>query len=516
MWRGGGVPVNTLLLGVRSLVRGVVTLALLPLLISRIGAAPTGLFVFATTLIGYFAAVEYGLGVSVTKYVAEHRATGDSQQLNSVLRASLLAFLGVGVAIAAVLALLAVLGGEALFGEASVAGQALPTLLVAALSALLYWPSRIGPAALRGLERYDVSAVIEMACGVLTFVLIDLVSHRTHSVAALAAVFAGVLVLEGVASGLVALPHLGLRRGGGNWRGGHLRPVLGFSAGLFLIGIADTLIYETDRLVLAAFVGAAAIVVYEVALRPHTAVRLISGLIGSALISTTSRLVAQRRGARLRELVLVGTLYAIVLTVPFVVLIVVLAHPLVEAWVGHGYGAHAVYVQIFVSYWFVGASTGVLASAIVGIGRMRVFVWLTVGGALVTLALSIGLTAAWGTVGVILGTVIPSWIGVPLWLYFALAQIGIAKTLFLRDVLLPAYLPILAWSAPVLVLARALDPRSLLELAAFCAVALAALWLPLAPFLQARWRRAVSVLTRDLPAAVAVSGPAGPAPAPGR
>jgi PST family polysaccharide transporter len=476
-------------MGVRTLVSGLVALALLPLLIDRIGSSATGLFIFATTLTGYVNAVEYGLGMSVTKYVAEHRATGDAEQLGSVLRASLAILLAVGVLLAAAIALLGALGARALFGMPPIRHEATPTLLVAAAIALLYWPSRIGTAALRGLERYDICAIIEMAGSVITFCLIYLISLRTRSVPVLTALFGAVLVVEGVSAGVLAWPHLGLRRGVGRWHGAHLRPTLGFSAGLFLIGISDTFIYETDRLVVAAFVGSAAIVVYEVALRPHNGVRLISNLFASAILSTSARLVAQDRLGRLRELVLVGSLYGVVLTVPLVVLIFVLARPILEAWVGHGYGRYADYVQIFVSYWLLAAATGVLGTAIYGIGWIRKFVWLTVAGGMVALLLSIGLTAAWGTVGVIWGTVIPYWLGFPLWLHFALRHVGIAKARYAREVLAPGYLPIVAWAVPVALLAHVLHPEGLIAVGAFCAIALAALWLAFLPLLRTRWRR---------------------------
>jgi O-antigen/teichoic acid export membrane protein len=490
-WVAGGVPVNTVVVGTRTLVRGLVALVMLPLLVDRLGAEPAGLFVFATTLTGYFTAVEYGIGTSVTKYVAEHRATGADEQLGSIMRASLLLLLGLGLVVSAAVAALALLAGQTLFSGAAVRSQAEPTLLVAAGIAFVYWPSRIGPAALRGLERYDICALIEMLCGVLTLGLIFLASSLTHSVAVLTILFGSVFAIEGIGAGVLAWPHLRLRRGVGRWRGPHLRPAMGFSAGLFLIGLSDTFIYESDRIVVTAFVGAAAIVVYEVALRPQSGVRLIAGLVGSALVSTASRLIAQDRAERLRELVLVGSLYAVVLTVPIVVLILMLAQPLIEAWIGHGYGRYANYAQLFVSYWLLSANTGVLVAAIVGIGRMRVFVWLTVLGAVLTLALSIALTAAWGTVGVIWGTVIPACLGLPLWMHYALAHVGIPKRRYARQVLVPGYLPIAVWTVPVLALARALDPQGLVGLGAFCGATLALLWLALLPMLRARWRHLI-------------------------
>jgi O-antigen/teichoic acid export membrane protein len=502
VWRGGSIPVNTVVSGLRTIVRGLVSLALLPLLVDRIGAAPTGLFMVATTLTGYFTAVEYGLGTSVTKYVAEHRATGEAEQLGSILRASMVLMVGIGAAVAVVLTFIAVFAGHALFGTAATNSEAVPALLVAAATALIYWPSRMGTAALQGLERYDLNAVIQMASSVLTFGLIFVVSKSTHSVPLLTAIFGATLILEGVGAGVLAWPHLGLRRGLGGWRGAHLRPAAGFGAGLFLMGLSDTFVYESDRIVVAAFVSAAAIVIYEVALRPHNGVRLISGLIAAALISTSSRLVAQDQAARLRELVLVGSLYGVVLTVPFVVLILVLARPMIDAWIGHGYGRYAVYAQIFVSYWIIHANTGTLSAAIIGIGRIRIFVWLTAIGAVLTLGLSIGLASAWGTVGVIWGTVIPAWLGMPLWMHYALRHVEISKAHYARQVLVPGYLPIAVWAIPVIVLERVLDPSGLLGVGFFCVVSLVALWLALLPMLRARWRRALSDPGAALVAAV--------------
>jgi O-antigen/teichoic acid export membrane protein len=504
VWRGGGIPVNTTVTAGRTLIRGVIAFALLPLLIDRIGSAATGLFIVATTLTGYFNSVEYGLGMSVTKYVAEHRAVGDAEMLGSILRTSLVLMLGIGALAATALALLAVLGGSALFGTSATGGEAMPTLLVAAVTALFYWPSRLGTAALEGLERYDLNAIVQTVSAVISFALIYAASERTHSVVLLSAIFCAMLVFEGLCAGVLAWPHLGLQRGVGRWRGAHLRPALGFSAGLFLMGLADTAIYESDRLIVAGFVGAAAVVVYEVALRPHSGVRLINGLIGGALISTCSRLVAQNRFERLRRLVVVGSLYGVILTIPFVVLTLVLARPILEAWVGPAYGRYAPYVQIFVSYWLIHASGGLLGGAIIGIGRIRIFVWLTAIGTALTLGLSIGLTAALGTIGVILGTVIPAWVGFPISMHYSLRQVGIAKARFAREVLIPGYLPLAAWSIPVVVGNWMLHPSGLLGLGAFCAVALAILWLALLPLLRARWRSIGATDLDEVPATAAL------------
>jgi O-antigen/teichoic acid export membrane protein len=479
---------NSLLTGARTLVRFAVGIVLVPVLIDGLGAPRAGLFFFATTLTGYFTAVELSLATSLTKYIAEYRAKGTMRDLNSAVRGALLLMTLIGVAIALLLGALAVFGATSLFDDAAVRDQAAWAIGVSAIAALLYWPSRLGPAALEGLERYDLSALLNVAGAVATLVSVWLALQVTDSVGAIVAIVSGILIFQNLVAGLLALPHLPLARGGGAWLGAHLRPMLAFGGALFAIGIADTLVYSLDRTILAGFVGASAIVVYEIALRIQSGVRTISSLAGGALISTASRLAAQGRSQRLAELVLVGSFAGVVLTTPVAVLTIVLAEPLIGVWVGEEYAQHALYAQIFVSYWLVHSNTAVLGSVVTGLGRLRVFAALALAGGAVSLVLSVAMTAAWGTIGVILGTVIPAWIGLPIWMHYALRHVGIAPGEYLRAVVVPAYTLIAAWSAAVLAARALLQPSGLAGTGAFAAVALAAFWLLAYPATRARWR----------------------------
>lgn len=490
--RAGGIPLNTVLVALRIVTLMVVGIAMLPLLIDRIGKAPTGLFVFATTLTGYFTAIEMGMATSVTKYTAELRTKGDREHLNSVLRGSLLLLVIIGALIALILAVVAVAAGDRLFDEPSVRHEAVTTLLVAAGISAIYWPSRLGTATLEGIERYDLRSIVGIFVSLSALGGIALVTHWTESTTALVGFFGGLLVMEGVICGAIAWPHLGVARGVGHWRGPHLREVLAFGSALFLIGMADTLIYAADRTIVAGFVGAAGIVVYEVALRPHNGVRAISGLAGTALVSTVARMVAERRHDRIRELVFFGSFLGIVITTPFVVLVMVLAKPLLAVWVGDDYTRYAFYVQLFVSYWLIHANTSVLGSVVTGVGRMRPFLWTTVVGALATVSISIPLTSVYGTVGVIWGIVIPSWVGLPVWIHFALKRAGVTWGEYLGHVAGPAYAALAAWSILVIAGKLLLEPTGFTELAGFGLVALGIFWALAGPMTLRRWRRAAA------------------------
>jgi O-antigen/teichoic acid export membrane protein len=493
VWRGGAVPLNTIMMAGRTLTIFVVGFLILPLLIDRIGAARTGLFVFATTLTGYFTAVELGVATSVTKFVAEFRVGDERERINSMVRSSLLLMLAIGVLVAVALSVLGLVAGHSLFGGRAVRGEVVATMFVAGATAVLYWPSRIGTAMLEGLERYDQRAIVAIVVSVITLAGLWGLTFATHSVPVLVGYFGAMLVLEGAACAAVAWRRVGLRRGVGSWRGQGMRPVLTFGGGLFIIGIADTAIYSLDRLIVAAFVTAAAIVIYEVALRPHNAVRMINGLTGGALIATVSRLATAGQRDRLRRLVVVASFLGLVVTLPWVVLVLVLAKPLIVAWVGQAYGRYAVYAQIFVLYWLTGANTGVLGTLVSGTSNIRIFVILTVIGGVTSLGLSIGMTAAFGTVGVIWGTVIPSIVGFPIWMHFALRRAGMTGREYLREVALPAYLLLVPWTALVWAGSALLHPSGLIGVGVYGAFAMAVWAAMAAPPALRHWRSALTV-----------------------
>jgi len=488
----GGVPLNTVATSMRTVVRAIVGILMLPLLVHQIGLSATGLFVFATTLTGYFTAVEVGLATSVTKYVAEYRATGASVELNSVLRGSLLLMGGLGLLIGLCLATFGYLFGESLFDEPSIVGQVIPTFLVAAVTALVYFPSRLGVAALEALERFDISGLIGIVCSSALLGAMYWATRISDSIALLTALFGSALVIEGAICGALAWRHIGVRLGGGRWLGAHLRPVLSFGGALFVLGFADTLVYSLDRTIVAGFVGASAIVAYESALRPQNGVRAVASMAAGALIPTMSRLFAQGRDDAARELILIASLLGVLITTPVAIVVIVLAEPFVVAWLGPEYAHYAVYIQIFTSYWIAHSTTAALGSAIAGLGRLRIFVWIAIVGAVITLGLSIALTAAWGVVGVIWGTVIPAWLGLPIWMHFALRHVGLDARRFTREVVLPGFGPIVIWAAGFVVAASLLDPHGYLGVLLVGGLGLSALWLAVAPMMRKRWQRAVA------------------------
>lgn len=488
-----GIARNTAISGASNLVRLLVGFLLFPILLDGIGQNRTGLFLFTTTLTGYFTAVELSVNASVTRFIAEHRARGDAPGIAATLRTSLLVMVGFGALAAVVLALLGLLVARSLFGEASLRGVAEPALIITALTSLLYWPSRIGVAALNGIERYDQSAEVQIATSLLLLAGLGVLAAAHRSVLLLIGFYGAVTVLEGLLSAALAWRRLGVTRAWarGRWIGGaQLTGVARFGAAAFVIGIGDTLLGSFDRAIVGAIVGAAAIVGYDVAQRPQQAVRTIAGLSGLALVSPIARLWTLGRRREMTALVDAASFVSIVIAAPVAVLVIVLAHPLIAAWLGGRYVTYAPYLDVFTAFWVLNCSTAAISSALYGIGRLETYARIFIVMSVVSLPLSVGLTFAWGTVGVIWGTVIPSGLAFPVFLVCSLRLLGIPLRTFVRRVLVPGYGIVAAWTAAVVAAKLLLAPAGYAGLAAFAAVALLAGWGGAAPVLRRRLRGA--------------------------
>ncbi|MHB8689936.1 MAG: lipopolysaccharide biosynthesis protein [Solirubrobacteraceae bacterium] len=488
-----GIARNTVVSGVNAVMRLGVGFVLLPVLLNGVGRDRAGLFFFATTLTGYFTAVDLSINASVTRYVAEHRALDEQEELAATLRSSLLLLTGFGLLAALILVIVGVTASHSLFSKPDLRSAVEPTFLVTAATSALYWPSRIGVASLNGIERYDQSAQIQIATSLLLLGGIAWLAHEHASVPVLCGLYGVVTVLEGALSALLAWRPLGVCRDWlkGSWlTGERLGTVLKFGAAAFVIGISDTLINGFDRAVVGAVVGVAAIAAYTAAQQPQVAVRTIASLPGLALISPIARLWATERMQQVRDLVNIATLFSIVIPVPIGVLVLVLAHPFVVAWLGTQYSHYTPYVQLFAVYWLFNCCTVGVSSALYGIGRLENYARIVIVAGVVSLPLSVGLTYAWGTSGVIWGTLIPSAVAVPVFLWYSLRLLRIPIRDFVTTVLLPTYGSLLVWSGVVVAAKLALNPTGYPGLIAFSAPAVLLYWGAWAPRLSENVRLA--------------------------
>jgi O-antigen/teichoic acid export membrane protein len=476
----------------------------MPFLVRRFGLEDYGLFLLAGSLSGYLGLMDLGVGASVVKYVAEHRARGEDEELSRVLSTSFVFYVLVGLAAGLVLVLVA-MAAPVIFRVPPQSVSLVRNLfLLSAAVSVVTWPAGLASFILAGHQRYDISSRVAIGATIGNILATTLVLVTGQGPFALLAATSVVGVLAASVNGSFALRELegipvrpsraGIRT---------LRTIFRFSSVILVTQICGVLIYQqTDRVVLGVFVGASAIALYEGASRVHALVRQLASMMASAVMPMASKLDAERRDDALQSLYLRGTKYTVIFITPIVVSLIVLARPLLRAWLGDEFTAIAVAAQLLVSYWLLNANTTVSGSILTGTGRLRFLLWYTVSVAAANVLLSVVLVHYVGILGVVLGTVIPYYVGFPVYMRYMLRQLHVAPRTWWRDVVARTYpllvLPALISFAGVQIgLTRSLLGVATAGLTSVGACWCAAYWLALIPSEREELRSALRARPPD-------------------
>jgi len=110
---------------------------------------------------------------------------------------------------------------------------------------------------------------------------------------------------------------------------------------------------------------------------------------------------------RLQRLFLVGTRLSLATVVPIAAVLILMAGPLIRAWVGPGFDGSVIVVQLLASIVVVRVGTATASTLLKGAGRHRLVAVVNVVTAIVNVSLSIALVKPLGLAGVAIGTLVP-------------------------------------------------------------------------------------------------------------
>ena len=433
----------------------------------------------------------YGLLISIAAYVlivqisvegATVRAVAsalDQEERDRVFSTALTLYALAGIVCGIVVAA----GGAALVGVLGIPPglerEAREGVLALGAAIALGWPFKVFQDALRGSRRFFAASGAEVLAqglyvgGMLVLIAVD------APLWAVIALGGSLPTLIGIGSAIVLVGSRGRIRFRFHRRlvdRETMRSLARFSAGLSAIGVTDLIVYSLDRVLLAAFRTPATIGLYEGAARPHNLVRQLHGTLVLTVIPVASGYLATGDEFRLRELLLRGTRYVMAIVVPVTVVLMVLAGPILEVWLGPEFIPAQTAMTCFLSYWLLAAGTGVATATLVAAGKVGDLTRYAWFGAILNLVLALILTPWLGLTGPVLATVIQTVAQFPWFVVLVRRHLPVKVGDLWREAFLPAYV-IGAGVAVVLVALRLVVPLdSLWALALATAFVLALAW----------------------------------------
>jgi O-antigen/teichoic acid export membrane protein len=380
-----------------------------PVLVHGLGNARYGIWSLVESVLTYLLLFDVGLGASLVRYVAKFEACEDRDSLNRLYSTCLCCFAALGAAVMAVVLALAC-WPRPLGVPLELAADARWLLLILGANLGLQLPLGVYPAVLDGLGRYPTKVVVQnlglvvrtslflaairsggglRELGIIT-TLCNLVEHAVMATAA-----------------KLYLPALHFSWSLVNRE--TYRMIRGYSLDAFWVMVANRIAFQTDALVIGAFLAPQFIAFFVVGARLVEYSK--NGFRSAVTVLTPAISEMEARGEieAIRQLLIKATRIVLYLVVPVELGLLLLGRPFLSLWMGRSYVGHSYPTLVILAVPLVLAiSQAVSVRTLYGLGQLRWLAWVSILQAVVNLLLSIALVKPLGIEGVALGTAIPN------------------------------------------------------------------------------------------------------------
>jgi O-antigen/teichoic acid export membrane protein len=390
-----------------------------PFMVHRMGLDVFGLWAIITASNAYLAAMDFGLGNALIRFLAAENERGDRRALESYLRsgASLQVIQG-GLAAVALWILAGPMAHHWLQVPPGLVGETVISIRISSLAVFLGFAGLSYAAVPSALHRFDLLALRTILVLTVQYLLVVLVLVLGGGLREVVLVYvvgtAGVLAyLVGVSRRL--LPRVNLLPG---WHPESVRTLLRFGRMKFPAQISVTLIQQLDRVVLGVLLPVAQVSFYAVPARVSLRVGQVAETIASPIYPAVASHLTGGRVNDLRRQYRYGTRMVAVAAGGALAVLGGLAEPVLRVWMGPDFAQTSVWpLRILLLAYSAGAFftlPSVAADAAVHPGIPASFM---VAGSLLHAALIWFAVARWGIVGaalaVAVGFLVPFLFGIP-------------------------------------------------------------------------------------------------------
>jgi O-antigen/teichoic acid export membrane protein len=459
-------------------VEAVVGIVLLPFNIAHLGPSAYGLWMLTASVMTYFSVLDLGYGGALVKFVAQYRARRDVRALNEILSTIFVVFATFGV-----VTYLAAIGIAVYLGHLfQLAPDQLHTgrvvILIISLSVAVGTAFSVFGGVINGFQRYDLNNVVGSAAAVVTASVNVAVLLAGYGLIGLVAATTAVRLSSYLiyrANAYRVFPGLRIRLA--LFRRARLREVTSLSVYMLLLDWANKLNYSVDALVIGAFLNTSAVAVWTVGERLAEVTQRLTNQLNDVLFPTVVDNDTADRTHRLQAILIQGTRLSLATVVPIGGAMMLMARPLVQAWVGPGFAGSVTVLQLLALAVIVRIGSATAQTLLKGAGEHRLVAFANVAAALVNIAVSIAVVKSFGLVGVALGTLVPVCIASSMVIFPAgCRRVGLPLGRGLARAVWPSVWPAAVMAAFVSV-TRPLVPATLIavgaEMAAACLVYLA-------------------------------------------
>jgi O-antigen/teichoic acid export membrane protein len=383
-------------------------LMILPFNVAHLGQSAYGLWMLTASITAYFSVLDFGYSGALVKFVAQYRAKRDLRALNEILSTTFAIFATFGV-ITYLAAIVLAFYMDRLFQlSPDQVHLGRMVLLIISVNVAFGTAFSVFGGVINGFQRYDLNNVVGTVSSIAIAVTNVAVLGLGYGLVELVAATTIVRVLTyGIyrANAYRVFPGLRLRLS--LFRRARLREITGLSIYMLLIDWASKMNYSVDALVIGAFLNTSAVALWTVGQRLAEVTQRLTNQLNEVLFPTVVDNDAAARVDRLQTILIQGTRLSLATVIPLAGALMLMARPLVNAWVGPDFAGSVVVLQILALSVIFRVGNATSSTVLKGAGKHRLVAFTNISAAFVNLALSIALVKRLGLAGVALGTLAP-------------------------------------------------------------------------------------------------------------
>ena len=408
--RGRHIARNVLFNWFGTIANMAVGFFLSPFILHRLGNVAYGVWVLAISVVGYLNMLDLGMQNSVLRFVSQGHAREDHEGSSEAISAALWVRLQISGLVIVLSAGIAIIFPFLFKISPDLISDARKAVLLVGTTTAITMSVGVVGAVLSALNRYDLANYVVLLQTTVRVIGIVLVLRTGHGIVAIAlcefvAAVIGNILLVWIARRLYPQLQIRLNRP----KRETLRKIWSYSSYVFLTTVAVQLVYQSDNLVVGAFISTTAVTFYAIANSLCRYAFQVVGAMANTFMPAASTYEAAGDKAGLLMLYKNGTRAMLMVSLPIMITLILRGPTFIGLWMGPQY-AHSsgiVLIILGVPMFFAFANRTATAIAF-GVEKHKTTSMWAIGEGVANLILSVVLVRRYGIYGVAIGTMIPS------------------------------------------------------------------------------------------------------------
>ena len=447
---------NAIFNGMGSVMGMAVGFFLSPFILHRLGNLEYGVWVLAVSVVGYLNMLDFGMQSSVIRFVSQGHAKGEHESASEAASAALWVRLQISVLAMVLSGIIAAVFPHVFSVPPQLARSAQEAVMLIGCTTAVTMSLGVAGGVVTALSRFDIVNYLAVVQTVIRVGGIVWALRTGHGIVAIAfcelvAAFVTRTIQVVIAHRLYPELQYRLRKP----QSATLKKIWSYSSYTFLITIAVQLVYQSDNVVVGAFVSTAAVTFYAIAnsLCRYTW-QAISAMSGTFMPAAST----YEASGDTRSLVMLyknGTRAMLLLSLPILITLMVRGSSFIGLWMGPQYEHRSGIVLDILAFplifFFANQTAGAIAF---GTEKHKTVALWALGEGIANLVLSITLVHFYGIYGVAIGTLIPSLVAqLGFWPRYISKLVGLTA----REVVWNVWQPVIWASIPFAVASWAVD-----------------------------------------------------------